>query len=77
MTYYHDTTVLGGLPVTVGFTVAGAEPDVGIMSSYIDDWWIEDVAGKPKKNTDWITNRMSRDDIDRLKEELAEAANEY
>lgn len=45
-----DTTILGGLPVTVEFSIAPAEPDVGIFDSYVDDWSIVAV-GNGKRNT--------------------------
>lgn len=54
-----DITVLGGLPVTVTYTIAGAEPDVGIMSSYVDEWTITHIAGrKCKKEPQWLYNRI-------------------
>lgn len=74
MAYEIDTTVLGGLPVTVSFSVYPAEPDVGIMGAYIDDVCITHVAGKRKKNTSWIDKRMTSHDDDVLAEECAAAA---
>lgn len=41
-----DTTILGGLPVTVSFTIQRAEPDVGIMSDYPEDVYVVRVKGK-------------------------------
>ena len=38
--------VLGGLEITVEFTACGAEPDVGIMSDYFEDWSICEIAGR-------------------------------
>lgn len=32
-----DVRILGGLPVTIEFTMQGAEPDVGIMSDYVEE----------------------------------------
>ena len=49
--YSHDTTVKGGFPVTVYFNVGAAEPDVGIMSDYIDDWRLTTRDGS---NCDWL-----------------------
>lgn len=43
-----DLIVLGGLPVTVNYFVNRAEPDVGIFSPYVDDWYITEVCGKKK-----------------------------
>ena len=47
----HDTTVKGGFPVTVWFTMGSAEPDVGIMSDYIDDWCVTTQDGC---DCDWL-----------------------
>ena len=48
----HDTTVKGGFPVTIWYNVGGAaEPDVGIMSDYIDDWCITTQDGA---NCEWL-----------------------
>jgi len=55
--------ILGGLPVTVTYTVQGPEPDVGIMSSWIDDFEITHIAGrKVKKYSDaaWIYARLDK-----------------
>lgn len=57
-----QVSVLGGLNVDVAFSVAPAEPDVGIFSPYVDNWQIVGVNGKRKKNTDWISNRLSAAD---------------
>lgn len=74
MAYEIDTTVLGGLPVTVEFDVYPAEPDVGIFSAYVENVTITHVAGKRKKNTDWIEARMTSREHDALTEECNEAA---
>lgn len=47
----HETTVKGGFPVTVYFNMGTAEPDVGIMSDYIDDWCLTTQDGA---NCDWL-----------------------
>lgn len=47
MKHQCDTTILGGLPVTIEYTVARAEPDVGIMSDYVDEWYITHIKDKP------------------------------
>lgn len=46
-----DTTILGGLPVTVEIAIARAEPDVGIFSDYVEDWHITHVNGKRKHHS--------------------------
>ena len=45
-----DTTILGGLPVTVELSIAPRDPDVGIFSDYIEYWQITSV-GNGKRNT--------------------------
>lgn len=45
-----DTTILGGLPVTVEISIAERDPDVGIFSDYVEDWQITAV-GNGKRNT--------------------------
>lgn len=54
-----DITVLGGLPVTVEWTVGVAEPDVGIMSDYVDEWHITYIANRRcKRSPDWLYKRI-------------------
>ncbi|MBN46235.1 MAG: hypothetical protein CMH23_07155 [Methylophaga sp.] len=75
-----EITVLGGLPVTIEFTVYPAEPDVGIMSDYIDEWSIVEIAGKPcKKSPDWLYKRIDgvKGEEDRIVEACFEAVNSY
>lgn len=74
MAYEHDMTVLGGLPVTIEFTVQGAEPDVGIFSSYVDDWYIVAINGRPVGKCDWLYRRIdaTKGESDRIVEALNE-----
>ena len=54
--------VMGGLEITVEFTACRAEPDVGLMSDYFEDWSICEIAGRPlrkKESADWIYKRLS------------------
>lgn len=82
---YHETEIriLGGLPVTVEYSVQGAEPDVGIMSPYVDDWYIVAVNGRaPKKvkstSFDWVYRRIKATEgeerriLDELNEDAAQ-----
>ena len=69
-----ETTVLGGLLVEVDFSVCPAEPDVGIMSEYVENWQIVGINGKAKKNTDWILKRLSRRDEAAITEACENAA---
>ena len=63
----HDTTVKGGFPVTVWFTMGSAEPDVGIMSDYIDDWCLTTQDGA---NCDWLklTEKQEQDLLNEIYE---------
>lgn len=71
------TTVLGGLTITVEYTIQPAEYDVGITSSYCDGWEIVAINGrKCKKAPMWLHKRIDEmkgeaERIDRLCEEHA------
>lgn len=71
-----DITVLNGLPVTIEFTILAAEPDVGCMSDYLDEWFIVAINGKPCKSADWIYKRIeaTSGEEDRIIKALFEAA---
>lgn len=78
-----EIRILGGLPVTIEYDVQGAEPDVGIMSAYVDDWSIVAVNGRyPKKGAKnpfaWVYKRIEAKDGEekRILEELNEVAAE-
>ena len=68
-----NVKVLGGLEITVEFTAYGAEPDVGIMSDYFEDWSICEIAGRPlrkKESADWIYKRLSKRDESAIEEAI-------
>ena len=46
-----DTTILGGLPVTVDFDLCTRDPEVGIFEAYVGTWHITHVSGKRKHNS--------------------------
>lgn len=72
MAYEFDTTVLGGLPVTIGFDTTGYDNrDVGLGVDGVDDWWIEAVGGKTcKKSPAWLYKRIAdQGETDRIVEE--------
>lgn len=61
-----DTTVLGGLPVTVCGVVYGSE---------VDEWWISAVGGRACKTKPlWVYRRMSKDECAAIVEDVYEAA---
>lgn len=78
MAYETDITVLGGLPVTVEYTTQPAEPDVGIMSGYVDDWSIVAINGRAVKKCAWLERRIAatKGEHERIMEALNEAAGE-
>lgn len=54
-------TVLGGLEITVEFRPCRAEPDVGIMRDYVEEWDIVEIAGRPlrkKESAAWLYKRI-------------------
>ena len=63
-----DTTVKGGFPVTIWYNVGGAEPDVGIMSDYVDEWELTTLVGC---NCEWL--KLSEKDEQKLLDEVHEA----
>lgn len=77
MSYETDLRILGGLPVTIGYTVQPAEPDVGISDAYVDDWYIVAVNNRPYKG-EWLYNRIGakKGERDRILEALNEDAGE-
>lgn len=74
MAYEFDTTVLGGLPVTIEFTTTGYDNrDCGGGVDDVDDWSIVAVAGRVcKKAPKWIYKRMTAADDERVTEECYE-----
>lgn len=76
MTFAADITILGGLQVRVKAWAQPAEPDVGIFSSYIEDFKITDIYGKrgrkPYKGK-WLDKRIDRAEHERICEAIAEA----
>jgi hypothetical protein len=80
MAHDIDMTVLGGLPVTIEFTMAGADPSVGIMSSYCEEWVITHINGrKCKKEPNWLYERIAarKGEEDRIIEACGEYADDY
>ncbi len=56
-----DITVLGGLPVTIDFDIAGPDPDVGIMSAYCDGFMITHINHrKCKKYPNWLHDKIEK-----------------
>lgn len=54
-----DVRVLGGLPITVAYSTYKAEPDIGIFSPGIDEWWITAINNKKcKKEPEWLYNKI-------------------
>ncbi len=56
-----EMKILGGLPVTIEFTICPAEPDVGIFSEYVDEWEVVEINSKPcKKAPGWLYSRIDK-----------------
>ena len=77
-----EVTILGGLKVTVEFNVCGSDPEVGIMSAYVEDWSIVEIAGRPlRKNekADWLYRRIeaTKGTEDKIIEACNEAIDNY
>ena len=69
-------TVLSGLKITVEFKPCRAEPDVGLMSDYFEDWSIVEIVGRPlrkKQSADWIYKRLSKRDNQAIEEAIYKA----
>lgn len=76
-----DVKVLGGLEITVEFTMARAEPDVGIMSDYVDEWYITHIAQRPLRKNEkcqWLYDRIERaKEEEKILEACCEMAPDY
>jgi len=55
--YEADMTVLGGLPVTIRFTVSEDDPSVGYRGG-VEDWWITHLGGRRLANPAWLQRRI-------------------
>lgn len=43
--YKASAVVFGNVAINLEFVIQGAEPDVGIMSEYIEEWWVTHING--------------------------------
>ncbi len=79
MKYQMDTYIFEGLPVIVEFTMARAEPDVGIMSDYVDEWWFTHANGKKLNDIQAgvLAAILSESQTDDLETQCAEYARDY
>lgn len=78
MAYEFDTTVLGGLPVTVEYSTYYEDGECGYPGTCIDELSIVAVNGRTcKKAPEWIYKRMSKADHERLDEEAYQHAQDY
>jgi len=68
MAIEFDSTVRGGMPVTVCYEIGSASPSVGEPYLWIADLWLE-VRGKRAK---WLEENMHEQDRSRLYEEALE-----
>lgn len=68
-----ETTILGGLPVTIEFDIGRADWDVGYPGG-VENVEITEVAGRKTRNTAWIEKRMKKSDWEKLYEDAEAAA---
>lgn len=73
MAYEVQVTVLRGLNVDVQFSTYYEDGSCGYRGTYVDEWSIVGINGKPKKNTDWILSRLTAAD----EEAIAKACQDY
>lgn len=65
-----ETTIKGGLPVLASGEIRRAEPDVGIMSQFVEDLQITFLSGHP------MVLELSDEDYQRIVNEIVTAYNE-
>ena len=65
-----ETTIRDGLPVIAGGDVYPPEPDVGIMTQYLDGVYVTFLSGHE------FHGKLSDDDEQRIVDELVAAYNE-
>lgn len=63
--YSQELTVRNGFPVVVEFNVQGAERDVGLMESYVEDYEIKTRSGS---GVSWL--KLTDKEISKLIESL-------
>ncbi len=54
-----DVVVLGGLPVTILYSVETPDTSVGESGWQITDWQVTHVAGRRQK-ADWVMKKLTR-----------------
>jgi hypothetical protein len=70
-----NVKVLGGLEITVEFTICESEKDIGINFAYSDDWRIVAIANRPlrsKESAQWIYKRLSKQDEANIQNAISE-----
>lgn len=64
MAYELNTTVRGGLPVTIEF-----ETESDYSGAYVESWWISEVDSRPcKKSPEWLYKGISEAESARIME---------
>ena len=72
-----DTTVLGGLPITVEFSIESADPEVGIQGGGVDEWYVTHINGRKRGNVKWLYKQIEDSgELDRLLEKCRIYASE-
>lgn len=60
-----ETTVHNGFPIVLFYRMGKAEPDVGYMNAYVDDWFITLRSGMP---CEWL--KLTKSEEAALLEEI-------
>ena len=80
MNHRAEISILGGLPTEIEFSIAGPDESVGLFGTWIDDWRIIGIAGRPvgKRKIDWLYDKIAakRGEEDRLMQKLLESTEE-
>lgn len=64
--YTASCAVFGNVDIEISFSIQGAEPDVGIMSEYIEEWTVTHINGVKITNPQTIEKFCERVEADGL-----------
>jgi hypothetical protein len=72
------TTIFGGLPINIEFSIESDDPEVGFVGGNVDEWYVTHIAARKVKNPKWLYNKLDKNpkDFDKLMEECKIYANE-
>ena len=61
-----EVKILNGLPLNCSFSISPADPDVGIMSAWVDDFRLTDRNGR---YAGWAENKMTDADWSEIEQQ--------